>query len=100
MAAYAFVVLRYRVPIARVEELTPGHRAWCADLHRQGKLLASGPFVPREGGGLLLRVEGAEELTTLLANDPFQIEGIVDTTIHWWAPGLGAAGLDTLPRVG
>ena len=98
MAAYAFVVLRYRVPIARVEEVTPRHRAWCAELHRQGKLIASGPFVPREGGGLLLRVEGPEEMAALLANDPFQREGVAESTVHWWAPGLGAADLDALPR--
>lgn len=100
MASYAFVVLKYKVPLERVEQTTPRHRAYLTELHQQGKLIASGPFVPREGGGLLMRVDGKEDLERLLAKDPFQIEGLVDTTVHWWAPGIGAAGLDALPKRG
>jgi uncharacterized protein YciI len=98
MAAYAFVVLKYKVPLDRVEQTTPRHRAYLTELHKQGKLLASGAFVPRDGGGLLLRVEGKEEMDRLLAKDPYQVEGLVETTIHWWAPGIGVAGLDALPK--
>ena len=71
---------------------------WLRELQAQGKLIASGPFVPREGGALLLRVENESEIQPLVANDPFQIEGLVDTTIYKWAPNIGVEGLDSLGR--
>ncbi|GAC1607493.1 MAG: hypothetical protein NVS4B10_22580 [Myxococcales bacterium] len=98
MATYFFVVLKYRVPLARIEESTPSHRAFLKELHGRGKLIASGPFVPREGGGFLMRVADAAELSGLLAQDPFHKEGLVETTIYNWAVGIGLEGLDSLPR--
>lgn len=98
MATYSFVVLKYRVPLARIEETTPSHRAYLKELHARGKLIASGAFVPREGGGLLMRTADAAELSALLEQDPFQKEGLVETTVYTWAVGIGLDGLDALPR--
>ena len=58
---YALVVIRYRAPLEIIEANTEAHRAWLRSLKANGTLLASGPFVPRTGGALLLRVpdEGA-----------------------------------------
>jgi uncharacterized protein YciI len=93
---YAYVVLRYLVPIERIEASLDRHRRYCAELHRRRKLLASGPLMPRTGGALLLRVSDDAELSTLLAEDPFVTEGLVEHTIHRWAPAIGLEGLDAL----
>ena len=92
MAILAFVAYKYRFPLERIMQTTDRHRAYLRELHGQGKLVASGPFVPREGGGLLLRAEDEAELKSLLAADPFQQEALVDTTIYQWAPNIGSVG--------
>ena len=98
MALYAFVALRYRFPLERIQQTVDRHRAYLRELLAQGNMIASGPFVPREGGGLLLRVEDEAEIQAVLEKDPFQIERLVDTTIYKWAPNIGVEELDSLPR--
>ena len=89
MALYAFVALKYRYPLERMLQTVDRHRAYLRELLAQGKLIASGPFVPREGGALLLRVDDDAEIQPLLDEDPFQIERLVETTIFRWAPNIG-----------
>jgi uncharacterized protein YciI len=96
VALYAFVALKYRFPLERMVQTIDRHRAYLRELLDQGKMVASGPFVPREGGALLLRVENETEIQPILAKDPFQIEGLVDTTVYKWAPNIGVEGLDSL----
>jgi uncharacterized protein YciI len=96
MALYAFVVLKYRYPLERMQKTLDRHRAYLRELHGQGKLVCSGPFVPREGGALLLRVSEEEEIAQLLAKDPYQLEQLVETTIYKWDPNIGREGLDSL----
>jgi uncharacterized protein YciI len=92
MANLAFVVLRYKVPLERIQQTVDRHRAYLRELHGQGKLIASGPFDPRTGGGLLVRTESDEELQKLLAGDPFQLEQLVETTVYKWLPNIGSVG--------
>ena len=90
MAITAFVALRYRFPLERMLQTVDRHRAYLRDLHAQGKLVASGPFEPRVGGGLLVKCADEAELQSILAGDPFQQEALVDTTIYQWAPNIGS----------
>ena len=99
MALYAFVALKYRYPLERMQKTVDRHRTYLRELITQGKMIASGPFVPREGGALLLRVEEESEIPLILSKDPYQVEELVDTTIYRWAPNIGAEGLDSLPRL-
>jgi uncharacterized protein YciI len=89
MALVAFVVLKYRFPLERMLLTVDRHRAYLRGLHGKGKLVASGPFEPRTGGGLLLRAESEDELQAMIAGDPFQQEQLVETTIYRWAPNIG-----------
>ena len=66
------------------------HRAYLRELHAKGKMVASGPFEPRTGGGLLLKADSEDELQAMLAADPFQQEQLVETTIYRWAVNIGA----------
>lgn len=96
MALYAFVAVKYRYPLDRMKQTLDRHRSYLRELHAQGKLIASGPFVPWEGGGILLRVENESEIQPILDKDPFQIERLVDATIHRWTPNIGVEGLESL----
>jgi uncharacterized protein YciI len=93
---YAYVVLRYLVPMERINETVDRHRAYLRDLKARRKLLASGPLVPRTGGALLLRATDEAELARLLADDPFTQEKLVEHTIHQWAPNIGDGDLDAI----
>jgi uncharacterized protein YciI len=98
MALYAFVALKYEAPLERIQQTVERHRAYLRELHAQGKLVCSGPFLPREGGGLLLRVEDPSEIAPLLAKDPYHLENLVTDTIRVWDPNIGREGLDSLAQ--
>lgn len=71
------VSLLYKVPMDTVLAHVGDHRAYLATLHARGKLLASGPYQPRVGGALLLRVDDEAEIASILTRqlDHFQPEG-------------------------
>lgn len=90
MGILFFVALKYSVPLERILQTVDRHRAYLRELQGKGKLVASGPFEPRTGGALLIRAESEAELQSMLDNDPFQQEKLVETTIYRWAPNIGS----------
>ncbi|MHB1311306.1 MAG: YciI family protein [Gemmatimonadaceae bacterium] len=98
---YALAILTYRVPLDAVEAATDAHRAYLRQLKADGTLVASGPFVPRTGGALLLRVPddaaaAAAVLDAVRDNDPFWQQGIANYQLLAWNPGIGRDGLDAI----
>jgi uncharacterized protein YciI len=82
--------LTYTQPLDVIAQHTDAHRAYMRDLHAEGKLVASGPFVPRTGGLLMLRVEKEEEVAALLARDPFHVHSLARYETRVWSPTVGA----------
>lgn len=96
---YAIAIIRYRKPIEDVVRVTDAHRAYMRELKERGLLLASGPFEPRYGGGLLLRLPDAGwegVLNAVRDGDPFVKAGIAQWELLGWNPGIGKEGLDGL----
>ncbi|MEO5731907.1 MAG: YciI family protein [Byssovorax sp.] len=96
---YAIAILRYRRPLEEVLTVIDAHRAYLAGLKQRGLLLASGPFDPRSGGGLLLRVpdEGsAAALDAIREGDPFIVHGMAQYELLPWSPVIGKEDLDKL----
>lgn len=96
---YALAILRYRKPLEEVLKVVEDHRAYLRDLQERGLLLASGPFEPRNGGGLLLRVPDAtasETLDAIRDGDPFTRTGCAQYELLPWVPVLGKEALDSL----
>lgn len=97
---YAIAILRYRKPLEEVLSFVDAHRAYLRELQVRGILIASGPFEPRSGGALLLRIpEGADVAKTLdevRAGDPFTHSGIAQYELLPWAPTIGKDALDGL----
>ena len=85
----AIVLIHYKAALDVVNAHTPAHRAYLAGLHETGRLIASGPFVPRTGGALLLRVAAEEEIAEIIAGDPFHIHAVADHEVRVWAPTIG-----------
>ena len=99
--AYALAILRYRKPLEDVMLHLEAHRAYLRELKGRGELLASGPFVSRAGGALLLRVpdEEGERLAALdriRDEDPFTRAGIAQYELLPWDPVIGRESLDQI----
>ena len=94
---YALAILRYRRPLEEVLPVVDEHRAYLRELKAQGILLAAGPFEPRSGGGLLLRVPDDDVHATLdrvRDGDPFTRRGIAQYEMLPWAPVIGVEALE------
>ncbi len=96
---YAIALLRYRHPIDVIAPHVEAHRAYLRGLKASGVLLASGPFDPRVGGALLLRVPDEqvhETLDRIRDDDPFTKHALVQYELLPWQPVIGQDDLDRL----
>ncbi len=96
---YAFAILRYRRPLEEVLPVLEAHRAYLRELQERGLLLASGPFDPRSGGGLLLRVPDDDvqgSLDRIRDGDPFTQRELAQYELLPWAPTIGKDALDRM----
>ena len=96
---YALAIIRYRRPLDEVLTVVDEHRAYLRALQEVGVVLASGPFDPRSGGAILLRVpdddvQGA--LDRVRDGDPFTRMGMAQYELLPWAPTIGREALDRL----
>lgn len=96
---YALAIIRYRLATEEVLKHVDAHRAYLRSLKEQGIMLASGPFVPRSGGALLLRIDAKGEallraLDKIRDEDPFVKEGVVQYELLPWDPVIGREDLD------
>jgi len=96
---YALAIIRYLRPLDDIVTHQEVHRSYLRGLEAEGILLASGPFEPRHGGGLLLRVPEADALGTLARvrdGDPFTRLGLAQYEFLPWKPVIGLERLDRL----
>lgn len=96
---YVIAILRYRRSLDEVLAALDSHRAYLRELRQRGVLLASGPFEPRSGGALLLRLPDGStgaDLDALRDADPFVQRGIAQYEIQVWDPVIGKADLDRI----
>ncbi len=93
---YAIAIIRYRKPLEEVLKVVDEHRAYLRDLKGKGTLLASGPFEPRFGGGLLLRVPTADAALAIRDGDPFVKHGVAQYEVLPWLPNIGLEELDKI----
>ena len=95
MAAF-ILSLRYIAPLEAVDALLADHVAWLQANHAQGRFLAWGRKVPREGGIILARGESRDEVAALAATDPFVAGGVAEAEVIEWAPTFAGEGLEAL----
>jgi uncharacterized protein YciI len=96
---YALAVFRYLKPLDEILPHVGAHRAYLRGLEAEGVLLASGPFEPRHGGALLLRVpelDALEKLARVRDEDPFTRLGMAAYELLPWNPVIGRERLDTM----
>lgn len=97
---YALAIIRYRRPFDEIAPHVEEHRAYLKELKAQGLLLASGPFDPRTGGGVILRIPDGEDMGAALDRirdgDPFTRLALAQYEMLPWNPVIGTDGLDRL----
>ncbi len=95
---YALIILRYRRPLDEIAARTEAHRSYLKFLQAEGILLASGPFDPRVGGALLVRLpdDDPAALDRIRDGDPFFQEGLANYELLPWKPVIGTELLDRL----
>lgn len=98
---YAIAIVRYCKPLEEVLKHVDQHRAYLRELKAKGTLLASGPFEPRYGGGLLLRVPDAPAaaygaLAAIRDGDPFVKAEVAQYELLPWNPNIGKDDIDRL----
>jgi uncharacterized protein YciI len=77
----------YLKPLEEVDEFYPAHIEWLMRHYASGRLLGSGRRVPPTGGVIIARAESREEFLALLAEDPFQQNGLASYEVFEFAPG-------------
>lgn len=85
------VLIEYVAPIERIDALMSRHVAFLEPHLRTGMFVAAGRRNPRTGGVVLARAESREELTALMADDPFVAEGAATFEILEFRTSLHAA---------
>lgn len=96
---YALAIIRYRRSVEEINKLTQSHRAYLDELKAKGLLIASGPFDPRNGGALLLRVPDADPIAALdkiRDDDPYIRANLVQYELLPWNVMAGKDDLDKI----
>lgn len=81
-------ILTYKKPLEVVDRYLQAHRDYLATHYAAGDLITSGPRIPRVGGVIMIRANSLAEAEALLAEDPFNINGIADYQVVEFTPTL------------
>ncbi|MFN7709544.1 MAG: YciI family protein [Holosporales bacterium] len=97
---YFLVTLTYKASLEEIEHHRPAHRAFLDHLVSEGTLLLSGPQNPLNGGILIVRGTGRENLEVILSQDPFALHQLADYDFIEFTPTKWTPHLDeVMPKV-
>lgn len=82
------VILTYKKPLEEVDRFLQAHREYLAEHYAAGDFIASGPQNPRIGGVILMKADNRAAVDTIISQDPFNINGIVDYQIVEFSPTM------------
>lgn len=75
---------------AERDAIRPQHKNFLAGLHDTGRLRISGPIDSGAGALLVIAGESAEEVTSVLDDDPFRKNGLIaDRSVREWTIVFG-----------
>jgi uncharacterized protein YciI len=88
------ISLTYKVSTSVVDEHLAAHVEFLKEQYARGNFLASGRKVPRTGGIILSNISGKEEVEKVIAQDPFNQNGVADYEIVEFVPSMTCQQLD------
>lgn len=81
-------ILTYKKPLSEVDLFLAAHREYLAEHYAAGDFIASGPQTPRIGGVIIIKAENRTTVDAIIAQDPFNINGIADYQIVEFTPTM------------
>lgn len=81
-------ILTYKKPLSEVDLFLAAHREYLAEHYAAGDFIASGPQTPRIGGVIIIKAENRSAVDAIIAQDPFNINGIADYQIVEFTPTM------------
>ena len=90
------ISLTYKAPTSVVDEHLAAHVEFLKEQYAKGNLLASGRKIPRTGGVILSNISGKEDLEKVIAQDPFNQNGVADYDIIEFVPTMTCQQLNFL----
>ena len=84
------LLVTYRVPLERIDELRPAHVAYLQEHYANGTFLVSGRQRPPAGGLIVAGDVDRTGLERIVATDPYVTEGAAEYTIVEFGPTMVA----------
>lgn len=81
-------ILTYKKPLSEVDRFLAAHREYLAKHYAAGDFIASGPQTPRVGGVIMIKANDRTAVEAIIAQDPFNINGIADYQIVEFSPTM------------
>lgn len=81
-------ILTYKKPLSEVDRFIAAHREYLARHYAVGDFIASGPQTPRIGGVIMMRINDRAVVDSVIAQDPFNVNGIADYQIVEFTPTM------------
>lgn len=81
-------ILTYKKPLSEVDKYLQAHRDYLVEHYAAGDFIASGPQNPRIGGVIMIKAADREAVSTIISQDPFNINGIADYQIVVFTPTM------------
>lgn len=79
-------ILTYKKPLGEVDRFLAAHREYLSKHFAVGDFIASGPQTPRVGGVIMMKAESRTAVDAIIAQDPFNINGIAGYQIVEFTP--------------
>lgn len=75
------IELTYKVPVAEIDAAMAPHIEYLEKYYHKGNFLASGRKEPRDGGMIFVKAASRKEVEAIVAEDPFNINGLASYRI-------------------
>lgn len=79
-------LVNYKKPLEEVDRFLQAHRDFLDRHYAAGNIITSGPRTPRTGGVIMIKAADRSAALAILAQDPFNINGIADYQIVEFTP--------------
>ena len=81
-------ILTYKKPLSEVDRFLQAHREYLAKHYAAGDFIASGPQTRRVGGVIMIKAENRTVVDAIVAQAPFNINGIAEYQIVEFTPTM------------
>lgn len=90
------IQLTYSSSLAEIDRLLDEHKLFLEKYYAAGVFMLSGRKQPRTGGIILARADSMATIEKIIAEDPFNVHGLVDYTIIEFLPTMANETFKTL----